>query len=222
MAVAVQASNFVTGDFVSSINCNVTVGGSNKVMVASMGARDVLISSASGGGATWAVVPNTAATNTFRTVLWRGIAPTDGAQTITATFANADGTSLSLGAVQFTGADQTTPCQDGATATGTSTAPSVTVLNTTADDFVIDCAGHGGVGGATGSPGTGQTEVGTSVEGYAGISTQDGADGGVMSWSSSESLAWAISACRVVAASVAGAIGWGLLLAGSRNRLVYQ
>ncbi len=98
------------------------------------------------------------------------------------------------GAVDFAGAD-TAPA-DGATDTGTGTSSSVTVSNVGDDDFVFDAIAED-----NGSPsaGTNQTERwNLNQQGdYSGGSTQDGADGGVMSWSWGQSREFAHMALRI-------------------------
>lgn len=201
MAVAYDNDQEVSGNLVTSITTPAfTISGSDRVVIAGVIEDSTVLSSVSGAGASWAAVSGATATNGSKDVYqWRGIAPTTGSQTVTATFTNADGAPLGLSAISFTGADQTTPAQNGTGATGTSAAPSVTVAGTTADDFVVDVFMV--PSGATAD--AGQTAR-ANIDGTIGASTQDGADGGVMSWALGESLAWAIAASRIVAAGGAG------------------
>jgi len=83
------------------------------------------------------------------------VAPTTGAQTVTVNFAAANGAS-SLAVVTATGVDQTTPFGTApATATGTSTAPTVNVT-AAIGDLVVDNLSYAGLSAVT--QGTGQTE----------------------------------------------------------------
>jgi len=133
--------------------------------------------------------------------LWYGLDPATGSQTASVTFSDTWGTRLGLVAHTFTGTHRTTPIADYTTATGTSTTPSLTVPNTTADDFVTDGL-KASIGGAW-TAGANQTRQYFSDDRVT-TSTQDGADGGAMDWTIEFSGAWAQAGCRVVAAAAAG------------------
>jgi hypothetical protein len=102
----------------------------------------------------------------------------------------------------YSGVDQTTPFGTPATATGTGTA--VTVTATTAEgELVLDAVGTNGA--PTFTEGANQTEMdddgnaatsGTQTV-KVGASRQDGADGGVMSWTLSASNIWGIVAASM-------------------------
>ena len=86
-------------------------------------------------------------------------------------------------AVTVNGVHQTTPLEDWTSASGTTANPSITVPNTATDDLVMDCGSKLVTDAAT--PGADQFErYDLSVQSLFRLfgSTQDGADGGVMSW----------------------------------------
>ena len=107
-----------------------------------------------------------------------------GAQTVTATEATGSRDEQVLITCSFTGVDQTTPVGTAVTSTTNTSTPSVTVGSVGADDFVVDFVYAGDGLTATTTAGANQTERDKEViAGNVGVlSTQDGADGGVMSW----------------------------------------
>ena len=100
------------------------------------------------------------------------------------------------------GADQTTPLSDYTSADATSTSPSVTVPNATSGDYVFDVLAHLDLG--NGTVGANQTVLfnfsGAGAFDFQG-SRQDGVDGGVMSWTLSQSKEWAQTGFNVKAPS---------------------
>lgn len=106
-------------------------------------------------------------------------------------------------AAAYSGAHQTTPYSDWTTANGSASPITVTVPNVAADDMVMDGFMTAGIVGAIGAN---QTQIGSTVtpaEAHAG-SYQDGANGGVMSWTLDFADAWLTGALRIVPASAAG------------------
>lgn len=123
---------------------------------------------------------------------------------VRATFNDSTIGSQAVFAAAFSGAHQTTPAQDYNSANGTSTSPSVTIANATSDDMVMDSLIAAAF--TDGTPGANQTAIG--AESVAGdvhwASYQDGADGGVMSWTLNSSDAWLVGGVRIVAAAATG------------------
>jgi hypothetical protein len=155
---------------------------------------------AAGGTPTSSGTP--AANGATRVSVYQLTAPATGSQTATFTGNGSfgDNAQIVLGVKVYNGVDQTTPLADYTTATGTDAAPTVTVPNVTANDLVSDACCHRNLDGAVGAD---QTERYRELD-FGGGSTQLGSAGGVMSWASSESLAWSIAAWRVVGASAGG------------------
>ena len=110
----------------------------------------------------------------------------------------------------FSGAHQTTPATDFTAASGTSTTVSVTVPNTTTDDMVMDSLLAGTVAGL--STGANQTPIGSEASpgDIHWSSYQDGADGGVMSWTLPTSAAWLTGGVRIATAGAGGGGGVSL------------
>lgn len=84
----------------------------------------------------------------------------------------------------LSGVDQTTPVGTAQTAAATSGNPSVTVTGLNSTDVIVDGLYMWGSPGTIGANQTQQTTAGGSNN-HTNISTQSGADGGVMSWTGS-------------------------------------
>lgn len=97
------------------------------------------------------------------------------------------------GVVTCSGVDQVSPIRTSGTAVATSTTPSVTLTGCLSGDVIIDFVTRDG--NAAFTVGASQTQISqpTAVEMNAAMSKQDGADGGVMSWSHA-SEQWTIQA----------------------------
>jgi len=190
---------------VSITTASFTVSGENRVILVYSVYSGATVASAtaaglSTGGGTLALIGATL-TNGGTVTVWVGVAPTTGSQTATVTWNNADCNHQMVGVITFTGAHQTLAQHqaDFQSATGSSpTAPSLTVPNVAADDFVADALYFGDDPTA----GPNQTDHWSTFGSNA--STQDGADGGVMSWSNTGAGAWAHMAFRIVAAAEGG------------------
>lgn len=158
-------------------------------------------------------------TGSVRAEIWE-INGTPSASTADITVTPATKARLIAGAADFIGADADTGSDDaGNSADGVTTA-TVSPLNVTSDDFVVDALAIGGNEGA--NTGANQTDIyntgfHSTIGGAA--STQDGTDGAAMSWTGISSNDIAIAGCRVPAAGVA-ATGSGPLLSGKRNQAV--
>src|SRR5438876_3978980 len=122
--------------------------------------------------------------------------PAAGSNTVSVTL-SASASEIYLGAVTFTGANQTTPVGIFAAATGSSTAPSVTATSNTGEtviDTVTLCTSSAPTvgGGQTQQWGTGSAQG----SGHGAGSTKPGASTVTMSWTSSN-VAWAIGAVGI-------------------------
>lgn len=135
--------------------------------------------------------------NTKRVELWKLVNPPTGTNNIVLTISA--GGSLTNRAVvgaeasSWTGVDQTTPLGTSASASGTSTTPSVDV-SSAAGEVVVDSVGAGATTSTTLTVGAGQTQISTTQPLNAGVgasSYEDGAATTTMSWTASSSAAWA-------------------------------
>ena len=157
--------------------------------------------------------------------LWELIAPDSGAHDVVVTWTGDTTVARSMGAISFSGVHQTTPSGTVATATSNSTtAPSVTAT-TASGEVVVDCHAFYMPGGSAtaATADANQTErvdTGQSTTRRIGMSTQDGADGGVMSWTLDQtcrtrSIAVSIKpAAAGTNTSVKRLIGGGVLTSG--------
>ncbi len=136
--------------------------------------------------------------------LWQLVASATGANTFVATSTATD-FELNAACESYTGVDQTTPLGTSVTASGTDTAPSVTVTSASGE-LVKDAIGldHSG----TLTVGSGQTsrynEIGLGGwNKYAG-STEAGGSSVVMDWSDSASVNWASVGVSIKPAGAGG------------------
>lgn len=106
---------------------------------------------------------------------------------------------LIAGINSFTGVHQTTPFGTAATASGSSTAPSVTVT-ATSDGMVMDNMQFGVATATAEAKQTMRWDLTPGVQRGA-SSTQLGSDGGVMDWSLSASVGWATVAVPILASA---------------------
>lgn len=104
------------------------------------------------------------------------------------------------GAVDFAGAD--TPDNETGSVPDGVTSVSDTVSGSDADNFIFDCIREPGGAPTAGADQTADWNVAAGGE-RGGGSTQDGVNGGVMSWSAGASTDWAHTACRIPEAVVA-------------------
>jgi hypothetical protein len=152
--------------------------------------------------------------------IWKLSAPASGAHNVVVTFSANVGRAVT-GAVSFTGAHQTTASLTGtfASATGTSTAPSVAVTSA-AGEIVLDTVG---INSSTvdATVGAGQTSLWNDVTANGGAdkegagSTEAGAASVTMSWTTGSSHVWAIGGVSVVpAVAAAASTAKNLLLLG--------
>jgi hypothetical protein len=219
MAVAYDSHNSGGGFSVSSISFPLTVSGSDRLLwvgVMFYQNGNTFVADVTFNGVSATVVPSSTKNNG---PLWIQqytlVAPDTGEQTLEVQFGGNAAFDIGVVAISFTGVDQTTPLGTAVTATDTSTTPSVTVTDLTADDFVVDILGIAHSGTLT--VGANQTQRSNAVAGgyyKRGSSTQDGTDGGVMSWSNSTSQAWAIGAVPIKAVAAAASLPHHLMLLG--------
>ncbi|MGB8326774.1 MAG: SdrD B-like domain-containing protein [Steroidobacteraceae bacterium] len=141
--------------------------------------------------------PSPIASDTIQMYLYRMVAPPVGTTSIQVNVTKAK--NLVCGAITFTGVDQYVPTGSFAGATGTSTAPSVT-LASAPGEVVIDTVSAAGDGGALTVGGAPQIQRWNDSTGNAGGdahgggSTKPGAASVTMNWSTGSSKAWAIGA----------------------------
>lgn len=167
-----------------------TPAGSNRVLVLLIGIDDTggslstvtyngvgLTQHASAGGAS----PGR------RNFVYYLIDPPTGANTVVVTWTG-DAEILAF-AASFSGAHQTTPLGTAASATATSTAPSIEVASGT-DDLVIDLVHTTGDPGLTEGGGQTQREVESNQFSAIGVSTGSGVGSVTMSWTLGLSVAW--------------------------------
>jgi hypothetical protein len=203
------------GSSVTSVSFSLTNTAGNLVHIGTSFRQnlDSAVSSATYNAVSATKVPSSTANNgTYYTELYTLTAPATGANTAQVNYSGNAAFDVGVVATSFTGVDQTTPVGTAAIASGTSATPSVTVSDATADDFVIDqlAITHS----ATLTVGANQTQrANFTAAGFikTAASTQDGADGGAMTWTNGDSQAWAISAVAIKAAAAGGAAATGFL-----------
>lgn len=140
--------------------------------------------------------------SSLRVDIWYLKAPAAGSFNMVASTDNDLATTCHV--LTLTGVDQTTTFGTEITGTGSNSAPSVTVT-TASGELVVDIVAWNVGGGQT--PGANQTQrdsarsLSTVIS--TSISTQAGADGGVMSWTQNGTVAWIQIAVPVKAAASA-------------------
>ena len=150
------------------------------------------------------------------------VAPATAASTVTVS--NLNGATGQGAASTYTGADQSAgsgPNSNTGKATATAVSPVSVTVTTASGEMVVDSVGIE----INGSPAAGANQVvilnttgSNSADCLA--SYQLGADGGVMTWTYTGSHYWESVAASIKAAGGGGGgdTGWGLRLAGQRNR----
>lgn len=194
----------------SSLSWSHTVSGSDRCLLVAPTRYDTFdaLSTATYNAVSMTLVPSSGLTSgNHEVALYSLVAPATGANNVQITTAPGVVTELTGGAVSFTDCHQTTPVGTAATASGTSTTPSVNVSSAAAE-IVIDNLSivHSG----TLTVGAGQTQRWNAIGAggfakYAG-STETGASTTTMSWSNSTSQAWAISAVPVKPVAAAASL----------------
>lgn len=128
--------------------------------------------------------------------LYALVAPATGTQTMQVNLSS-NASEIGIGVVPLTGVDQTTPMGTQTNAGGSSSTASTTVTTATGEvivDVVDGC-------GETLTAGANQTERWSQVSAKG--STQNGVDGGVMSWALGASSCWSIIAVPIKPAAAA-------------------
>lgn len=178
----------------------VTPTGSNQVLFAGVVSRRTVsnITGATHAGNTMTAVEAESFLNPIATRLFYIVNPTSGTNNVVVDFV---GAALADSIVIWTcsGVDTASPIRAFASATGTGTAVTVTVSGVQTGDVVLDIFG---TDVATTNPtiGANQTNLNTGNDGAElgwGASQQPGSDGGVMSWTTSLSQEWSISAVAI-------------------------
>ncbi len=203
-----SATSFAQDAAASSLSFSHTTSGSNRFLIVGVSIRNDASQTVS--SVTYAAAPLTflrADTNgvSVRSELWYRVAPATGANTVAVTLSAS--AKAAMGAISLTGVDQSTPIDTNAGATGSGTAPSVTVTTVVNNAWVIDATGFRSTanGAPTGTAGSGQTErwsgyteSGGVIVNIRGKGSTEGpkspAGGVVMDWSLSATVDWAISA----------------------------
>lgn len=133
--------------------------------------------------------------------LWSLLAPTEGANTLAATYNNVGPTAkVLIRAVSYTGVHQTTPLGTLSSAYGTTNAPTVTVASAT-NEVVADYVWvySGGFNIVVGADQMSRHEIDNGALGYGahGWSDEAGASSVTMSWSIATSDSWMIGAVPI-------------------------
>lgn len=202
MALAFDAASSSEGTLVTSLTWSHTCTGSNRVLVVGISFYkngNSFISGVTYNSVAMTLVPSSGTNNgSYYVEQWYLIAPSTGANNIVVSVSGNGPFELSAGAVSWTDAHQTTPLGTAQTATGVSTAPSVTV-SSGAGEYVMDTLIliHSG----TLSVGSAQTsrwnDIGAAgFTKYAG-STEPGDSSTIMSWSNTTPQDWAITAVNI-------------------------
>lgn len=199
-----------------SLTVSLTTTGSDRGLVAGVSVEDALGSGATVSSVTYAAVTMASEGSAdggapiadMRSL----INPASGANNLVCTLTTVVW-GLACGGVSFTGVNQTDMMAAAATATGTSTAPSVDVPSVASGEMVVDIvSGEDSV-----TVGAGQTQRWNEFN--SGVvtgaqSTETGTGTITMSWTLASSTAWGIVAGRVLQATAAGCTGSRLALSG--------
>lgn len=205
---AFDATSTAGGLNISSLSWSQTCSGADRVLTVGVNIFDVAappietVSSITYPAGTNLTVIGSGITNGFNRVeQWRLIAPATGANTVLVTITSVV-EALTAGAVSATAAHQTTPVGTQATASGTSTDPSVAVAAAT-NDLVVDAVQTGAL---TLTVGAGQTQRWNNVTNSGAGSTKPGAATVTMSWSTPLSDDWVIAGVAIKDVAVAAGI----------------
>lgn len=200
MALAVDSTSQAAGSGGGPFTWAHTCAGSDRLLLVGIAHYDSSdpVDSVTYNGVALTAVPSGSTTNgQYWIDLYYLIAPDAGTYNIVVTVAG-NVFDFGAGATSLTGVHQTVPLGTAATATGTSTTPSVTV-SSAADELVFDSLViiHSG----TLTVGAGQTQRWNAIAAFGFIkyagSTEGGAASTTMSWSNSSSQTWAIVAVPI-------------------------
>lgn len=153
------------------------------------------------------------------------VAPTTGAQTVTATAASSAPLEQGMGIMSLTGVNQANPVGTAVTTTGNGTSPSLTVATPAADSLVVDAVVIGGLLASAGADQTERYAINGSPYMFQQGSTQSGASGGVMSWSAAVAVDYGLAGVEFLAATTGcylleDALSWYLLEDGTSKYLL--
>lgn len=143
MAVAFDAVASASAAFVSSVAFSLVVGsGANRAAMVGIKfeiATGTSVSSVTIGSDSLSLIAGTRGVHGNCNVeLWGGILTVTGTQTVTVTFSNASSATIVCGAVSVTGADQTTPVNNG---TVDITGATSIAITSNANDLTLDTIG---------------------------------------------------------------------------------
>jgi hypothetical protein len=199
--VNTASANTGSGTTTSLTIPSFTVSGSNTMLLLGVTNRgNSLVSSATYGTSSFTSIGSASNGTVVRTEILRLMNPPAGTADINITLNGAR--RFVAGAILLTGVDQTDPIGTYNTATGTSTAPSVTV-SSAANELVVDVLGNrystsASVGSGQTLRWTNVTTNGTDSRNIRGSSsTEAGASSVTMSWTLGSSCEWAIVAVPV-------------------------
>ena len=200
MAVAFDASSSGSASLTSSLTFSHTCSGTERVLIVGVviNANAASVSTVTYNSVSLTFIGSAINTGDTRVELWGLIAPSTGANNIVVTVSNST-SFFCAGGTSFTGADQTTAWNGLQTATGSSSAQSVTVTSATGN-MVTDC-----VSTVTFTPtvGAGQTQrwsTSASLSNARG-STETGAASVTMSWTTSLAAEYALAAINIIQTS---------------------
>jgi len=189
----------------ASTVCNITIASnSDRGLLIKIGWRQtgVNISSVTSSAGTPAAVGTVITSGNRKSAIYKLIAPTAGAQSVTVAWSDTYAADVIVDVESWYAADQTNFVSDFTSATGTGTAPSVTVTNAATGDVISDFVLHNS--GGTSTAGANQTEnagADLPASGAYAASYQAGADGGVMDWTMQFSDSWAALGVRILEVS---------------------
>jgi hypothetical protein len=219
MALAVDAVSSSENSAQTSLTWAHTCTGSNRLLLVGIvfyRNSNSAIDDVTYNGVSMDEVPSSTTNNgEYFVAVYSLVAPATGSNNIVVSMSGSAPFELSAGGISFTDAHQTVPLGTANTATGTSSAPSVTISSGT-DQIVF--ANLAMLHNGTLSVGALQTsrwnDIGASgFLKYAG-STEPGDASTTMSWSNTTSQAWAITGVPVKPTTVASAGTGSLLLLG--------
>lgn len=210
IAFDAAASGNATG---TSLAYSHTVSGSDRVLIVGVtlySNSTQTVSTVTYNGVSMTLIPScTAEANDLRVEQWYLVAPATGANNVVVT-PTATTPAISSVAASFTGVDQSTPIGTCATATGTSTGPSVNVTSA-AGEVVVDTMAFWGSGSSpSGTQGASQTFRDDDFYDHAfgrfynAVSTEAGAGTVTMSWTIDDNHNWAIAGTPLKEASGGG------------------
>lgn len=169
-----------------------------------------------------ALLDTTSASGAIRQAVYCLDNPSSGANTasVTTTSASGGNITLSLSVMTFTGSGTCAQITNISSANGSGTTLSVTLSGVNASSLLGDVACHG-TEFTVGANQTNRASANGSVNSCQsrGVSTQSGADGGVMSWTSSTSDSWHITAYEVPDGGIPTITGCLLLQDGASKFL---